>query len=580
MESFKGMPVSKGITIGRISRYSKEKIITEVHKIKETEIQVEIKRFNEAKKKANEYLANVKEKARQELGSKELQIFDAHFYMLNDPVLDEEIRNIIRKEHINVEAAIRKAISCVAEKFRGVGNGYIQERVRDIQDVGNHLLRALSGKMASLQSLSREAIVLAEDLTPSETALLDKKNLKGFIFSKGGETAHTSIMAKSLMIPAVIQVEGILEKVKQGDLVILDALRGEVIVNPNEEVLIKYKEQINGYKQKQLNLLKLKDKKAETRDGFVVDVAANIASIEEMELARSINSDGIGLFRTEFIFLKESHLTDEERQYRIYKEVLEDMKPGQVVVRTLDIGGDKDLPYFFVPEEVNPFLGWRGIRISLERLDIFKCQLRALLRSSIYGNLKILFPLISSMEELRRVKRIFKEIKDDFKNRGIPYNENVEIGIMIEVPSTAILAEQFAKEVDFFSIGTNDLIQYTLAVDRTNSKIADLYNPYHPAVLRLIYQVVEASHSKGIWVGVCGETASDPLLVPLFVGMGITELSMSSGSVLEVKEIIQKMEREAANNLVEEVMKFETAEEVREFLESNLIIRGGDKLAQ
>lgn len=569
MESFKGIPVSKGITIGRISRYSKEKIITEVHNIKDTEIPKELERLREAKEKASEYLAQVKEKASKELGTKELQIFDAHYYMLNDPVLDGEIKRIIREEHLNVEAAIRKAIACVAEKFRGVGNGYIKERVRDIQDVGNHLLRALTGKMVSLQSLSKESIVLAEDLTPSETALLDKKNLKGFILSRGGETAHTSIMAKSLMIPAVIQVEGIMDKVRQGDLVILDAVRGEVIVNPDEELIAQYQEQMDEYKKQQIQLLKLKDQKAETRDGFSVDIAANIASIEEMKLARSVNSDGIGLFRTEFLFQEASHLTDEERQFNIYKEVLEGMKPDPVVVRTLDIGGDKDLPYFFVPEEVNPFLGWRGIRISLECKDIFKCQLRALLRASIYGSLKILFPLISSLEELRRVKGTLNEVKKELQDEGLPYDDNVEIGIMVEVPSTAILADFFAREVDFFSIGTNDLVQYTLAVDRTNSKIADLYTPYHPAVLKLISQVVEASRKRGIWVGVCGEAAADPLLVPLFVGMGITELSMNSGSVLEVKDIIRRVERKSAISLLEKAMKFDTAEKVRDFLKEN-----------
>ncbi|HLV09453.1 MAG TPA: phosphoenolpyruvate--protein phosphotransferase, partial [Halanaerobiales bacterium] len=438
MKKFIGIPVSKGISIGRIAKYSKEKITGSVYQIEGSEVEREIQRYIKARDRANEYLSVVKEKARKELGSKELQIFDAHYYMLNDPVLDSEIRKIIRDKQLNAETAIRQAVDEVVDKFRRAGNSYIKERARDIEDVREHLLRALYGKTAPLRKLPEESIILAEDLNPSETAMLDKANLKGFILTQGGETAHSSIMAKSLMIPAVIQVKNIDREVKEGDPVILDALRGEVIVDPDNGLQDCYQKQIKEYQRRKQRLLRLRDKRAVTIDGFELDIAANINSAEEMGLVREVNGDGIGLFRTEFLFSGEEELRDEKRQVRIYREVLEEMNSAPVIIRTLDIGGDKELPYFTAQEEINPFLGWRGIRISLSTKDIFKCQLRALMRASVYGNLKILLPLISSMEELRKAQSLLNEVREELAKDNIPFDESVKVGIMVEVPAVAV----------------------------------------------------------------------------------------------------------------------------------------------
>lgn len=572
MYNLGGIPVSKGIVIGKVFKYSRKKPLVESYEISDDQIIDEINKFSDAKIRANKYLRNIKEKAAKDLGPMESQIFDAHIYMLNDPVLDEEIKNFIKEEKINVEAAIQKAMDNVTEKFMRLDNDYFQERLKDIQDVGNHLLRAISGNMNTLQNLPEDAIIVAEDLTPSETALLDKDNLSGFILTHGGITSHTTIIAKSLMIPAVINVdEEVLDRAKQRDTVILDAVNGKVFFNPEQTLIERYKNKITVYNKKEKDLLNLKDEEAVTRDGFKIDLAANINSLDEISAVLEVNGNGIGLLRTEFLFRTEDNLLDLDRQFKIYKLIAEKMDPKPVVVRILDIGGDKDLPYFQVTEEINPFLGWRGIRISLERKDIFKTQLKALLKASHYGNIKILLPFISSLQELREAKGVFIEVENELEQENIPYNREIEVGMMVEIPSVAVMADVFAKEVDFFSIGTNDLIQYTLAVDRNNSKITDLYTPYHPSVLRLIKNVTDAAHKAGIWISICGEAAGNPLLVPTFIAMGITELSMSSGYLLETKKQVMKLDRTSLTYHFKEVMKKTTADEVKEYLEKYMV---------
>lgn len=570
MKSFKGIPVSKGIVIGEVFKYSKKNTLIESYTIGIDQIPDEINRFSEAKIKANKTLRDIKEKANQDLGIMESQIFDAHIHMLNDPVLDETIKDLIKEEKINVEAAVQKAVNDLREKFMKLDNDYFKERLKDIQDVANHILLALDGTTNNLGDLPKNAVIVAEDLTPSETALVDKALLSGFVLTQGGMTAHTTIIAKSLMISAIINVdEKILEHARHGETIIIDAVKGKVFLNPDKDLLLRYKKKIKIYNMKEEELLRLRDEESITRDGHKIELAANINSLDEIKSVIQVNGDGIGLLRTEFLFLKKEHLIDEERQFKTYKDVAESMKGKSVVIRLLDIGGDKDLPYFDAPKEVNPFLGWRGIRISLERLDIFKAQIKALLRASNYGDIKILIPFISSIEELRMIKGMIIEIQNEMEVKNIAYDRNIDIGMMIEIPSTAVMADNFAREVDFFSIGTNDLIQYTIAVDRTNSKIADLYSAFHPAVLKLINQVVTAANREGIWVSVCGEAAANQFLVPLFVAMGITELSMSSGYILETKKVIRSLDRTDLNFHLKKVMGMNLATEIEEYLAEN-----------
>ncbi|MFW5972025.1 MAG: phosphoenolpyruvate--protein phosphotransferase [Bacillota bacterium] len=566
MKSYTGIPVSKGIVIGNVFKYSSRKTLIESYSIKENQISDEINKFSEAKIEANKYLRKIKEKATHDLGTMESQIFDAHIYMLNDPVLDETIKNLIKNEKINVEFAIQKSVDDLSEKFMKLNNNYFKERLKDIQDVANHLLRALIGKMNTLQDLPPNAIVVAEDLTPSETALLDKKKLSGFVLTKGGLTAHTTIIAKSLMIPAVINLDDqILDILKQNDTIILDAIKGKVIVDADKTEIDRYQKRITNYNKKEKDLLSIRKEKSETRDGYQIKLGANINTLDELDAVKHVNSDGIGLLRTEFLFLKEKHLFDEERQFNIYRKVAKSQAGKPVIIRTLDIGGDKDLPYFSIPEEINPFLGWRGIRISLERQDIFRIQIKAMMRASGYGNIKILLPFISSIEELRHARKIIKDVEQELKDDDISFNPP-EIGMMIEIPSTAVMADIFAKEVDFFSIGTNDLVQYTLAVDRNNSKIAELYTTFHPAVLRLIKQVTEAADKNDIWVSVCGEAAANKLLVTLFVAMGIQELSMTSSNILETKKTIRKLKYQKLQCHLEKIFELNTAADIERYL--------------
>ncbi|AZO93294.1 phosphoenolpyruvate--protein phosphotransferase [Halocella sp. SP3-1] len=566
---YQGIPVSKGIGIGKVYKYSREKKIVNAATIASDNIEAELQRYCQAKERANKRLKKIRDRAAQELEAAETKIFDAHVHMLNDPVLDQEIKGLIINHKMNSEAAVNQAIDVVIEKFNRLENNFFRERIKDIQDVGNHLLSALNGENTSLHDLPAASIILADDLTPSETALLDKDKLGGFVLSHGGETSHTAIMAKSLTIPAVVNIEGILEEVSQGDTIILDGIVGKIYLNPSVELLNKYRERLANYKKRQDDLLVLKDKAAVTIDGFEVQLAANIASEQELEKALEVNGDGIGLFRTEFLYMNNDDLKNEERQYNVYRKVLTAMAPKPVVVRALDIGGDKDLPYFDSPDEINPFLGWRGIRILLDRQDIFRTQLRALLRASTCGNLKIIFPMISSLEQLRKTKDLFAGVKRELESAGIAYNPNVETGIMIEVPATAVLAELFAAEVDFFSIGTNDLVQYTLAVDRNNSKIANLYSPYHPAVLKLINQVARAAKKNGIGVEICGEAAADPLLTPVFLGMGIRVLSMNPGSILEIKKDVRRLKQHNAEEKAARVLEFKTEKEIEDYLKNS-----------
>lgn len=565
---YKGIPVSKGIVTGTVYKYLDEAPVVEIRRITKEEINSELDRIKISQEKASCFLEKLKEKAEKGLGTEGSMIFEATIAMLNDPVLLEDIKKNIKDGLINAEGAIKKAIDSMVTKFKGIDDEYFQQRIPDVQDVGKHLLMALKGESSLVSEISDEAIVVSSDLAPSETALLDKSKLKGFVLTKGGQTSHTVILARGLMLPAVIKVEIDLSTVQNGDRIILNGNTGEVILEPDSTDLTKYKVKIREYQEKRKKLAELKDKPAITRDNFKVQLAANMGTDDELAAILDTNSDGIGLFRTEFLYMNNNSLPDEETQYQVYRKVAKKMKDKPVIIRTLDIGGDKELPYLELPQEMNPFLGFRAIRFCLDREDIFLVQLKAILRAAQYGNFKIMFPLISSLEEVDRAKRLLDRAKLELTKAKISFNGDIDVGIMIEVPAAAIMADELARQVDFFSIGTNDLIQYTMAADRTNELVAKLHSPYHPAIIRLIKRIVDSAHRAGIKVGICGEAAGDPLLTSIFVGMGIDELSMNVGYILEIKEIIRGLNQKECTKILERVMKLSKVDQVKDCLKN------------
>lgn len=565
---YQGIAASPGIEIGKAFVLKEIEIKIDTANIAEDKIVGEIKRLEEGIAKSREQLIKIREKAERELGKDKAQIFDAHIMVLDDPMFMDEIREKIKSERITVENAISQVAKKYVDMFNSMEDEYLKERAADIKDVSERLIKNVLGiPIQSLADLAEEVIVIARDLTPSDTAQMDKEKVKAFATDMGGRTSHTAIMARSLEIPAVVGLGSISNEVSEGDTVIVDGNKGIVLVNPSEDTLRQYNELKLEYQRYKEELKKLKDLPAETKDGKRrVELAANIGTPKDVKGALEHGAEGIGLYRTEFLYMDRETLPDEEEQFRAYKEVAEAMYPRPVIIRTLDIGGDKKLPFLEMPEELNPFLGWRAIRMCLDNPELFKVQLRAILRASHYGKIKIMYPMISSVTELRRANAILKEAKDELRREGIPFDENLEVGIMVEIPSAAITADILAKEVDFFSIGTNDLIQYTLAVDRMNEKIANLYEPFHPAVLRLIKNVIDASHRAGKWTGMCGEMAGDPLAAPILLGMGLDEFSMSATSISQVKKVIRSLTYEQAKQIADEALRMESPDEIREML--------------
>ncbi len=532
----KGVPASSGIMMGKAF------VINEAEfEIVQREIEGvdgEKERFHSAVNIAKGQLVRIRDVAEKKMGKDKAEIFNAHIMMLDDPELSAEVENQIER-NMNAEYALKMTVDMFVSIFEGIDDEYMRERAADIKDIGKRLQNILLGiENQNLSEIDEECIIVTKDLTPSETAQLNKKKVLGFVTDIGGRTSHSAILARTLEIPAVVGLKEATGIIKNNDFLIIDGDEGIVIINPEEKVIeryrIKQKEQIE-YKKE---LVIFKDKKSITIDGRRVEIAANIGSPEDVEGVLRNGADGIGLFRTEFLYMDKTSLPTEEEQFEAYKIVLERMEGKPVVIRTLDIGGDKKLPYLKIENEMNPFLGYRAIRLCLDRTDIFKTQLRALFRSSVYGNLKIMFPMISSLSELRDAKKVVEEVKEELNSENISFSDKVEIGIMIEIPSAAIISDILAKEVDFFSIGTNDLIQYTIAVDRMNEKISYLYDPFHPAVLRLIKMVIDNGHKEGIWVGMCGEMARELKAIPILIGMGLDELSMSASSVLKVRKAV------------------------------------------
>lgn len=566
-----GILASPGIVFGKALVLKEEPIVLDKRKISEDEVEGEIARFYKGREAASAQLTAIKEKARQTLGEEKEAIFEGHLMILEDEELEEEIIAYLKEHHVTADVAASVVIDQQVAMLSDIDDEYLKERAGDIRDIGNRLLKNILGMhIIDLGEIAEESILVAYDLTPSETAQLNLDKVLGFITDIGGRTSHTSIMARSLELPAIVGTNNVTAKVNTGDYLVLDALNNAVYVNPTQEEIARLRVLEEQYKEEKAELIKLKDLPAVTLDGRRVDVCANIGTIRDIDGAERNGAEGVGLYRTEFLFMDRDQLPTEEEQFQAYKAVVEAMKNRLVILRTMDIGGDKELPYMNLPKEMNPFLGWRAIRIALDRREILNAQLRAVLRVSAFGKLAVMFPMIISVEEIRELKSVLETLKQQLREEGKAFDENIQVGVMVETPSAAVNAKFLAKEVDFFSIGTNDLTQYTLAVDRGNELISHLYNPLTPSVLSLIKQVIDASHAEGKWTGMCGELAGDEKATILLLGMGLDEFSMSSISVPKIKKLIRNVNYQDAQDLAKEVLLQPTAADVDQLIENFL----------
>lgn len=564
---YKGTGASPGVALGKALVIEHSELNIEKKNIENVETEVE--KLQAAVEESKKELEQVKERAKVELGEHEAEIFEAHLLVLQDPELIDQTIAKIRDEKVNADFALNEVKEMFVSIFESMDNEYMRERAADIKDVTNRVLRHILGiKVVDLSALSEEVILIAHDLTPSDTATMNKKMVLGFLTNIGGRTSHTAIMARTLEIAAVVGLSDVTENVKDGDFIVFNGETGQVIVNPDEKVINEYRDLKAKFDEEKEALKQLIGKTSITLDGRHVELAGNIGSPNDLEGLIKNDAEGVGLYRTEFLYMdKEDDFPSEEEQYEAYKAVLEGMNGKPIVIRTLDIGGDKELKYFKMDEEMNPFLGYRAIRLCLDRTDIFKTQLRALYRASVHGKLRIMFPMISSLEELLKAKAIIKEVLAEMDAEGIEYSKDVEVGMMIEIPSAAVISDILAKHVDFFSIGTNDLIQYTCAVDRMNQKISYLYNQFNPAVLRLIKMVIDNAHKEGKWVGMCGESAGDQRMIPILLGMGLDEFSMSPISILPARKFITSVNYEDMKKFANEVLTMGTAEEIKAYVD-------------
>jgi phosphotransferase system enzyme I (PtsI) len=567
----KGIAASPGIEIGKAHLIKPQQVDINTEAVIEENIDGEIKRFDEAVGLSKLQLKQIKEKAEKELGADKAEIFGAHLMILEDPVFLDEIVSKIKTESITADNATSQVVKNYVEIFNNLEDEYMKERAADIKDVGERIVKNILGVSTDSFIFSEKVIIIAKDLTPSDTAQMDKDKVLAFATDMGGRTSHTAIMARSLEIPAVVGLVDITEKVQDGDLIVIDGNKGIVSINPDETTLKEYETLKRDYMEYRRQLKELKDLPAETGDKLRrVELSANIGTPRDVKGAIENGAEGVGLYRTEFLYMDRDALPTEEEQFEAYREVIEKMAPRPIIIRTLDIGGDKKLSYLDMPEELNPFMGWRAIRMCLDRPDILKTQLRAILRASIYGNAKIMYPMVSGSEEVCRANAILNEAKQELKAEGISFDEKLEVGIMVEIPSAAVTADILVKEVDFFSIGTNDLIQYTLAVDRMNEHISHLYEPLHPAVLRLIKNVIDASHKAGKWTGMCGEMAGDTSATAILLGMGLDEFSMSAPSIPQVKKIIRSLTYEEAQHIAQKALSMDKPEDIRNMVEQEM----------
>ena len=566
--TLQGIAASDGIAIAKV--YTLTEPDLSFTKISVEDTDKEISRLEEALVVSTKEIELIKETALKNLGEEEAQVFEAHLMVLSDPELVGQVKDAITSQKVNAEHALKEVSDMFISIFAGMeDNPYMQERAADIRDVSKRILANLLGvKIPSPATIKDEVVVVAGDLTPSDTAQLNRKYVKAFVTDIGGRTSHSAIMARSLEIPAIVGTKEITSLAKDGDLIIIDGLSGDVFLNPSEDVVAEYRAKAEAFAAQQAEWEKLKDADTFTKDGHQVELAANIGTPKDLEGVIHNGAEGVGLYRTEFLYMDSHDMPTEEDQFEAYKAVLEGMNGKPVVVRTMDIGGDKELPYLPLPHEMNPFLGYRAIRISLNEPEMFRTQLRALLRASVYGKLRIMFPMIATLNDFRGAKALLLEEKAKLVAEGVAVSDDIQVGIMIEIPAAAVLAHQFAKEVDFFSIGTNDLIQYTMAADRMNERVSYLYQPYNPSILTLIKHVIDSAHKEGKWAGMCGEMAGDQTAVPLLVGLGLDEFSMSAPSVLKTRSLISKLTLEDMKALADKAInECATVQEVEALVE-------------
>lgn len=561
----KGIAASDGVAIAKAYLLVEPDLSFTNEKITDTD--AEIKKFRNALEASKIELTKIRNNAEKSLGADKAAIFDAHLLVLDDPELIQPIEDKIANEKVNAPEALNEVTTQFITIFESMDNEYMKERAADIRDVSKRVLAHLLGMDLPNPSMIDESVVIiGNDLTPSDTAQLNKEFVQGFVTNIGGRTSHSAIMSRSLEIAAVVGTKSITHEVKQGDMVIVDGITGDVIIDPTEDELIAYQNKRERFFEDKKELQKLRDAETVTVDGEHAELAANIGTPDDLYGVMENGAEGIGLYRTEFLYMGRDQMPTEDEQFEAYKKVLETMKDKRVVVRTLDIGGDKELPYLNLPKEMNPFLGYRAIRLCLDQQDIFRTQLRALLRASAYGKLNIMFPMVATIKEFRDAKAILLEEKDKLTSEGQEVADDIEVGIMVEIPSTAALADIFAKEVDFFSIGTNDLIQYTMAADRMSERVSYLYQPYNPAILRLVKQVIEASHKEGKWTGMCGEMAGDETAIPLLLGLGLDEFSMSATSILKARRQINGLSKNEMTELANRAINCATQDEVKELV--------------
>lgn len=569
MSKISGIAASAGIAVARA--FILEHPDYTITKTAVSDAEAEVAKLQNALEKSKSELLSIKERTLAELGEKKAEIFESHLLILEDPELISPVMDKIREEAVNADYALNEVATQFIEMFENMKSAYLQERAADMRDVTKRVLNHLLGiHYISPAEISEEVIVIAQDLTPSDTAQLNRNFVKGFTTNIGGRTSHSAIMARSLEIPAVVGTKNVLSLVKAGDLVIVDGLSGDVLINPSDAEVAEYKAKQQAYDLQIAEWKKLRDEATVSADGKHVELAANIGTPNDVTGVIENGGEGVGLYRTEFLYMGRDKLPSEEIQYNAYRTVLENMNGKPVVVRTLDIGGDKELPYLELPKEMNPFLGFRAIRLCLDRQDIFRTQLRALLRASVHGDLRIMFPMIATLGEFRAARGLLLEEKAKLREEGKEVSDNIQLGIMVEIPSTAVLADQFAKEVDFFSIGTNDLIQYTMAADRMNEQVSYLYQPYNPAILRLVKIVIDAAHAEGKWTGMCGEMAGDSTAIPLLLGLGLDEFSMSATSILPARSQISKLSAAEMKEMAAKALQLGTAEEVAALVQSSV----------
>lgn len=568
-----GIAASPGLCAGRAVLVECVDVEHAGRGISPKEVEGEIERWAEALETASKELAEIEQDVARKLGQAEAEIFGAQAMMMRDPTLGEAVQRMIRHDLISAEKATLQACEAHAKVLEGLDDQYLAARALDMRDIGKRLVRCLLGIKADSnvpRSPEENTVLVAEDLTPSETASLDFTKVSGIVLNKGGKTSHTAILARSFGIPAVAGLSDVTSVARTGDTILVDGDKGIVTVDPGEDELRDSRARIEAMTERRKRLDSLRDLPSVTRDGRHIELSSNIGGEEEVQLVKNAGAEGVGLFRTEFLFIHKDSMPTEEQQFEVYSRVLEELRPRPVVIRTLDAGGDKEIPYLQLPGEENPFLGLRAIRLCLREPEIFRVQLRALLRASVYGNLRIMFPMVASLAELRAAKKEYESVKAELVAEGVKVSPDIQVGIMVEVPSAALEADVLAGECDFFSIGTNDLTQYTMACDRGNPAVGYLSDPFYPAVLRLIARTIEEGHKKGIWVGMCGEMAGMPAAIPLLAGMGIDELSMASSGAPAAKEVVRSLETAGAAEVWQKVKGMTSNTEIRSFLESRV----------